>query len=196
MAIFRLVGFTIAAAAAVAVFLLAGPDDARRFTPIAVEGNQQLIDGAVAAYEADAQAAGEDIQLQQLASSFIARDLLFVNAGQLDALSEQISVLSAQTVVNAQAGDSDDRIAGLLLVGVLTLAFHGATSLPQPTPARRRLTWSAAPVEVEEAVAIKEGNEEEEEEEENEKADNDDDTDEAAGESDDEPDSEDEDDAG
>ena len=135
LTVFRLIGFTAAAVAAVAVFVAAGPDAVTRFTPIAVEGNQELIDQAVADYQQQSEAAGDDIEVQQLVNGWVARDLLFVIANQADATSEQIAVLSAQTVANAQAGDPDDRVAGLLLIGVLTLAFHGATA---PS------TWSRA----------------------------------------------------
>lgn len=145
MALVRLIGFVAAAVAAVAVFILAGPDDARRFTPIAVAGNQELIDEAVAAYEADAAVAGDDIALQELANGWIARDLLFINAGQLDALSEQVAVLSAQTVANAQGGEPDDRVPGLLLVAVLTLAFHFATAGPvAPVAARAQVSGESS----------------------------------------------------
>ena len=135
MLILRSCGFAAALIAAIAVFVFAGPDEVQRFTPIAVEGSKGLVDEAVADYEANTTAAGDDVVLQQIANGWITRDLLYVETGQLDAISDQIAVLSAQTVANAQAGEPDNRIAALLLIGVITLAFHAAT-VPFVTPDR------------------------------------------------------------
>jgi hypothetical protein len=127
MLIVRIIGFTIAAVSAVGVFIFAAPEPPNRFQPIAIEGNQALIEQALADYEANFIEAGESIELQLVANGWVTRDLLFIQANQFDALSEQMAMLSAQTVANSQAAEPDERMAALLLIAVLTLIFHGAT---------------------------------------------------------------------
>ena len=124
----RLAGFVIAGVVAVGAFVLLRADDPTRFPPIAVEGNAELIDQAMADYQTNIVAAGEDVALQAVVNGWVARDLLFIQAQQFDALSSQISVLSAQTDAYGQADQPDDRVPALLLIGLLTIIFHLGTA--------------------------------------------------------------------
>jgi hypothetical protein len=135
------VGFTIAVVAAVLSVLLLGPADLARFQPIQVEGNQELISEALTDYEANSTAAGEDLDLQVVANGWVARDFLYIVANELDAVSDQLTILSAQTDALANGTGADDRVPALLLVGVLTFAFHAATlpyAAQQPMSYRQR----------------------------------------------------------
>ena len=145
MQIVRLVGFSIAVAASVLALLLLGPADPVRFQPIQVEGNQELIDQALADYEANSTAAGEDLDLQVVVNGWVARDFFFIVASELDAVSDQLTILSAQSDALSNGTEPDDRVPALLLVGVVTFAFHAATlpyvAQPSVSYRERSASW-------------------------------------------------------
>ena len=137
----RLTGFSVAVIASVLTLLLLGPAEPERFQPIQVEGNQELISQALEDYEANSTAAGEDLALQTVVNGWVARDFLYVVANELDAVSDQLTILSAQTDALANATEPDERLPVLLLIGVVTFAFHAATlpfaAPPVPRPRQR-----------------------------------------------------------
>lgn len=127
MKIVRLVGFIAAALAAVAVFVFLAPDDVESIGALSIEGIQEAIDQARATYDENAANAGDNAELQIVTNGWVARDLLFIVADELAALSDQLAVLSAQADGTVRASEPDERLAALALVAVLTLAFHAAT---------------------------------------------------------------------
>ena len=127
MKIVRLVGFSLGLVAALVSMLLLRPTEPARFQPIQVEGHQQLIEQAMDDYQANSTAAAENTDLQIVANGWVARDFLFVIANELDAVSEQLTVISAQNDALIVRSESDDRIPALLLVGLVMFAFHAAT---------------------------------------------------------------------
>jgi hypothetical protein len=144
MRIVRLAGFIVAGLAALAVYFLAGPDDVVRVTAPSIEGIDESIDRALTAYDENATNAGQDLQLQTVINGIAAKDLLNVIASELNVMSDQIEVLSAQTDSIVGASEPDERMPALLLIGVLTIGFHAAT-LPTGAVASRGTRRTAVP---------------------------------------------------
>ena len=139
MRIVRLVGFIIAAMAAVAAFVLLEPDDVTRAQPPTIEGLDTMLEQALSDYDENSLGAGDNAELQIVTNGWVARDLLFIVVSQLEVMSEQITVLSAQTDGIAKGSEADDRVPALLLIGVLTIGFHAVT-LPELPAAKARRT--------------------------------------------------------
>lgn len=145
MRIVRLAGFTVAALAAVAVFVLLGPDDVERVGPVpGLEGVDEAIAQARATHDENAAGAGDNAELQIVTNGWVARDMLFIVADEIGALTDQVSVVSAQLDTAVTAGEPDDRLAALALVAVITIAFHAAT-LPYVAATGDRRTAVRAP---------------------------------------------------
>ena len=138
MRIVRLVGFIIAAMAAVAAFVLLEPDDVTRAQPPTIEGLDTMVEQALSDYDENSLGAGDNAELQIVTNGWVARDLLFILVSQFEVLSDQITVLSAQIDGVAEGTEADDRVPALLLIGVLTIGFHAATLPGLPTATARR----------------------------------------------------------
>jgi hypothetical protein len=153
MQIVRLAGFTLAALAAVLVFVFVGPGGIDRIPAPSIEGIDESISRALAEYDQNALNAGDSAELQIVTNGWVSRELQVIVAQELNVLSQQIEVLSTQTDNIAQGTGPDDRVAALLLIGVVTLGFHAAT-LPYvsgsrgPTPVASRPTAVPAPPSV------------------------------------------------
>ncbi len=146
MRIVRPAGFIVAALAAVAVFVLLGPDDVERAGPVpGLAGVDEAIDQARTTYDENAASAGDSAELQIVTNGWVARDLLFLLADVIGALTDQVSVVSAQLDTAVTASEPDERLAALALVAVLTLAFHAAT-LPLVSGTADRRTAVRVPI--------------------------------------------------
>lgn len=131
MRLVRWIGFGIAAVGAVVVFFLLAPDAPDPVGALPVEGIGEMAQQAVADYDSAVAAAGENVELQMIANGWIARDLLFIHASELQVLIDRATLLSNQLDTVATASQPDDRVPALVLIGVITFAFHAA-SLPPP----------------------------------------------------------------
>ena len=134
----RLLGFIVAGLAAVAAFVFLGPDDIERIQPPSIEGLDELVEQALSDYDENSLAAGDNAELQIVTNGWVARDLLFILVSELEVMSDQMTVLSAQIDGIARGTEPDERVPALLLIGVLTFGLHAATLSPASAVREKR----------------------------------------------------------